>query len=80
MRSPLELEDVPRHKWTEEEYFAHLMTTFFEASRMFVDVMERYVTYHGQTEDRDEQIEIMRAGLRETVKDRHPGGKKEKSA
>jgi hypothetical protein len=61
---------MPVSDWTEEEARAHLWATFDIAVREFPDVMEPYVIL---LEDGDSaaMVEIMRRGLRETVKFRY---------
>jgi hypothetical protein len=50
----------------------HITSTFEEAERSHPDLMEPYSTRLGEAETNEEKLEIMRAGLRETIKARWP--------
>lgn len=50
----------------------HLAQTFAAAERAFPDLMERYSSRLGEATTATERVAIMRAGLRETIRDRYP--------
>ena len=66
------LDELPVAEWTQYEAFLHLLDTFQRNVRMFPDIMERYVTATGLTDDKNEQVAIMQAALRETIHRRFP--------
>lgn len=67
-----ELEDIPVREWTAEEGLAHITGTFDEAARAFPALFEPYVILLADAEDDAAKMNIMRRGLRETIKARHP--------
>jgi hypothetical protein len=74
MRPIAELDALPVHQWTAEEAHAHLRHVFDHACKHFPDLLEPYVTRLGELsgDRREDEIPIMRAGLRETFKQRWP--------
>lgn len=72
MRTVAELDEIPVLEWTSEEGFAHLTATFDEAARAFPGLLERYVIMLADASEDGEKIDIMRRGLRETIKARYP--------
>jgi hypothetical protein len=70
VRALSELDRLPVSDWTEEEARAHLAATFDIAVREFPDAMEPYVVLLADCDDAA-VVEIMRRGLRETVKFRY---------
>lgn len=63
-------EDTPIAQWSEEEVMHHLTDTFDRACRMWPDIMEPYVVDLADA-PADHHKEIMRRGLRDTVKYRY---------
>lgn len=72
MRTPAELDDIPVLEWTAEEGIAHLAATFDEAARTFQALFEPYQILLGDAPDEADRVDIMRRGLRETIKARYP--------
>lgn len=70
MRLLSELDKLPISEWTEEEAAAHLAATFDTAAREFPDLMEPYVILLADADDAT-KVQIMRRGLRETVRSRY---------
>lgn len=63
-------QDLPTAQWTPEEARHHLDGTFEIACKSWPDLMEPYVVRLAEASE-DAKVEIMRCGLRETVKQRH---------
>lgn len=53
------------------EGYEHLCVTFEQTERAFPDLMEPYSIRLGDASSPQEKMEIMQAGLRETIKQRH---------
>lgn len=51
---------------------AHLKATFEDAEKRHPDLMERYSARLAEATTTDERAEVMRAGLRETFRERYP--------
>lgn len=60
-------EDLPTSEWTDDEAMHHLNGTFDRACRGWPDLMEPYVI---ELADSDNATDVMRRGLRETIKGR----------
>lgn len=58
--------------WSPEDAYHHLKKTFDQACRLDVGLMDSYMAMAEAATDRAEEIEIMREGLRSTVKERYP--------
>ncbi len=72
MRSLEDLDNVPPSKWTDDEAFLHLSATFAEAVRDHHDLMEPYLILLGDALGDAGRMSVMRRGLRETIRQRHP--------
>jgi hypothetical protein len=59
-------------EWSEEQAFAHLRDTFDAAAKAFPDIMEPYVLRLDGLTDQNEITNVMRQGMRETIKQRYP--------
>jgi hypothetical protein len=62
--------DLSPSLWTPEEANYHLKLTFNSSVEMWPDIMEPYVVMLADCSSPEEKVEIMRRGLRETVKER----------
>jgi hypothetical protein len=67
----MNLDERPTHAWTNEEARSHLTATFNSACASHPDLMEPYLIALSAAEP-DEEVSIMRRGLRETIKQRFP--------
>ena len=72
MRDLHELDQFRADEWTPEEAYEHLKRTFSTACRQFPDIMEPWVIRADGTADWKEHQEIMREGLRRTIRERWP--------
>lgn len=70
IRPDTELHEIEVFKWTDEESFWHLRTTFDRACKYFPEVMEPYLSRSAGIEGRSEAKDFMRMALRETFKQR----------
>lgn len=67
---------LPTAGWTPEEAAHHLAGTFDTACKIWPDIMEPYVVRMAEA-DEEMKIEIIRHGLRDTVKTRFPDAQKQ---
>jgi len=58
--------------WTHEAIKAHLSETFSIAAKQFPALLEPYEILLADAHDDAARVEIMRRGLRETIKERYP--------
>lgn len=72
MRTMAELDHMPAGEWSEEEAIAHLTVTFNEVNSEFPDLLEPYIVLLVDADTDRARAQIMRRGLRETFKKRHP--------
>lgn len=79
IRPDHELHELKVAQWTRAEAVQHLAETFDCAARSHPDLMEPYVIRLAGA-DEPEWIAIMRQGLRETIRARHPLSRLKKSA
>lgn len=58
--------------WSPDQVYKHLKETFDQACKLDPGLMDSYIAMAVAAVDRTEEIEIMREGLRSTVKQRYP--------
>jgi hypothetical protein len=65
-----DLEQTPTAKWTPGQAYAHLRLSFDLACKQHPDVMEPWASRYDGCANREEQTELMRRALRETLASR----------
>jgi hypothetical protein len=59
-------------KWTPEMVLQHLAETFTLVGKQFPALLEPYEILLADAHDDADRVEIMRRGLRETIRQRYP--------
>lgn len=68
----MQVNPFPASVWTPEAIYAHLSETFTLVGKQFPSLLEPYEILLADAHDDAARVEIMRRGLRETIRQRYP--------